>query len=151
MKDLVQFIAQKLVNNPNAVEVREIQGEAGSLIELRVAKEDLGRVIGKQGRTAHSVRTILQAVATRTGRKVALEIIEDWHDRGVLTRILPPCLCVAALVCFLVGSMSSVINRRTDKLAQGLSNASHSRWKSKFACGRWLPVTGIYIDTHRDE
>jgi uncharacterized protein len=65
------------VNNPDAVEVRETQGAAGSILELRVAKEDLGRVIGKQGRTAESIRTILYAVAARTGRKVILEIIED--------------------------------------------------------------------------
>jgi len=77
MKDLVQFLAQQLVNNPTAVEVKETQGDTASVIELRVAKEDLGRVIGKQGRTAKSIRTILNAVASRTNRKVVLEIIED--------------------------------------------------------------------------
>jgi uncharacterized protein len=77
MKDLVQFLAQQLVNNPEAVEVRETQGETASILELRVAKEDLGRVIGKQGRTAKSIRTILNAVASRTSRKVVLEIIEE--------------------------------------------------------------------------
>ena len=56
MKELVQFIAQQLVNNPDAVEVKETQGETASMLELRVAKEDLGRVIGKQGRTAKSIR-----------------------------------------------------------------------------------------------
>ena len=63
MKELVQFIAQQLVNNPDAVEVKETQGETASMLELRVAKEDLGRVIGKQGRTAKSIRTIVSAVA----------------------------------------------------------------------------------------
>ena len=77
MKELVQFLAQQLVNNPDAVEVKETQGETAAILELRVAKEDLGRVIGKQGRTAKSIRTILNAVASRTNRKVVLEIIED--------------------------------------------------------------------------
>ena len=63
MKELVQFLAQQLVNNPDAVEVKETQGDTASVLELRVAKEDLGRVIGKQGRTAKSIRTILNAVA----------------------------------------------------------------------------------------
>jgi predicted RNA-binding protein YlqC (UPF0109 family) len=76
MKELVQFIAQQLVNNPEAVEVKEIQGETASVLELRVAQEDLGRVIGKQGRTAKSIRTILSAVAARKNRRVTLEIVE---------------------------------------------------------------------------
>jgi predicted RNA-binding protein YlqC (UPF0109 family) len=77
MKDLVQFLAQHLVNNPDAVDVKETQGDTASVLELRVAKEDLGRIIGKQGRTAKSIRTILNAVASRNNRKVVLEIIED--------------------------------------------------------------------------
>ena len=77
MKEFLQFVVQQLVNNPNAVEVRETRGDTASILELQVAKEDLGRVIGKQGRTAKSLRIILNAVATRTNRKVVLEIIED--------------------------------------------------------------------------
>ena len=77
MKELVQFLARQLVNNPDAVEVKETQGDTAPVLELRVAKEDLGRVIGKQGRTAKSIRTILNAVASRTNRKVVLEIIEE--------------------------------------------------------------------------
>lgn len=77
MKDLVAFLAKYLVNHPDAVEVTETQGETASVIELRVARDDVGRVIGKQGRTAKSIRTILNAVASRTNRKVVLEIIED--------------------------------------------------------------------------
>jgi uncharacterized protein len=77
MKDLVHFVAKQLVNNPNAVDVRETQGEAGSVLELRVAKEDLGRVISRQGQTAKAMRSILYAVAARTGRRVVLEIIEE--------------------------------------------------------------------------
>ena len=76
MKELVQFLARQLVNNPDAVEVKEAQGDTASVLELRVAKEDLGRVIGKQGRTVNSIRTILNAVGSRTNRKVVLEIIE---------------------------------------------------------------------------
>jgi predicted RNA-binding protein YlqC (UPF0109 family) len=77
MKDLVMFLAKQLVNHPDAVEVKETQGDTASILELKVAKEDIGRVIGKQGRTAKSIRTILNAVASRTNRKVVLEIIED--------------------------------------------------------------------------
>ena len=77
MKELVQFLAQQLVNNPDAVEVKETEGEAASVLELRVAKEDLGRIIGKQGRTAKSIRTLLNAAASRTNRKIVLEIVEE--------------------------------------------------------------------------
>ena len=77
MKELVLFLAKQLVNNPDAVEVKETQADTTSVLELRVAKEDIGRVIGKQGRTAKSIRTILNAVASRTNRKVVLEIIEE--------------------------------------------------------------------------
>ena len=75
MKELVQFLVQQLVNQPNAVEVKETRSETTSVLELRVAKEDLGRVIGKQGRTAQSIRTILTAAAACTNRKVVLEVI----------------------------------------------------------------------------
>ncbi len=77
MKELVEYLAKSLVNNPDAVEVKETQGDAASVIELRVAKEDLGRIIGKQGRTARSIRTILNAATSRTNRKVVLEIVEE--------------------------------------------------------------------------
>src|ERR1035437_2006379 len=77
MKELVQFLARALVNHPEAVEVKETQGDTASVLELKVAKEDLGRVIGKQGRTAKSIRTILNAAASRTNRRVALEMLEE--------------------------------------------------------------------------
>jgi uncharacterized protein len=77
MKELVQFLERQLVNNPDAVEVKEAHGDTASVLELRVAKEDFGRVIGKQGRTVKAIRTILNAVASRTNRKVVLEIIEE--------------------------------------------------------------------------
>jgi predicted RNA-binding protein YlqC (UPF0109 family) len=76
MKELVRFLAQQLVSNPDAVEVTETRGDAATVLQLRVAKEDLGRVIGKQGRTAHAIRTILYAVAARNNRKATLEIKE---------------------------------------------------------------------------
>jgi predicted RNA-binding protein YlqC (UPF0109 family) len=77
MKELVQYLARSLVNHPDAVEVKETEGEAASVLELRVAKEDLGRIIGKQGRTAKSIRTLLNAAASRTNRKIVLEIVEE--------------------------------------------------------------------------
>jgi predicted RNA-binding protein YlqC (UPF0109 family) len=77
MKELVQYLAKSLVRNPDAVEVKETQTDDASLFELKVAKEDLGRIIGKQGRTAKSIRTLLNAAASRGNRKVVLEIIEQ--------------------------------------------------------------------------
>lgn len=77
MKELVEYVARHLVSHPDSVDVRETQGETASVIELKVAKEDLGRIIGKQGRTAKAIRTILNAAASRTNRKVVLEIIEE--------------------------------------------------------------------------
>ena len=76
MKDLIKYIAQSLVDNPELVEVSEVLGEQTSVIELRVAKEDLGKVIGKQGRTAKAMRTILSAASTKLRKRAVLEIIE---------------------------------------------------------------------------
>jgi predicted RNA-binding protein YlqC (UPF0109 family) len=76
MKELIEFIAKSLVDNPNQVEVSEIEGEQTSVIELKVAKEDLGKVIGKQGRTARAMRTILSAASTKIRKRSVLEIIE---------------------------------------------------------------------------
>ncbi|MFQ5351598.1 MAG: KH domain-containing protein [Candidatus Binatia bacterium] len=73
----MDFLAQNLVTRPDAVEVTENRNDESSVLELRVDKEDLGRVIGKQGRTAKSLRTILNAAASRANRKVVLEIVED--------------------------------------------------------------------------
>ena len=77
MKELVQYLAKSLVNNPDAVEVAESEVEDTAVFELKVAKDDLGRIIGKQGRTARSIRTILNATASKTNRKVVLEILEE--------------------------------------------------------------------------
>jgi hypothetical protein len=76
MKELVKFIAQSLVDNPEQVQVNEIEGEQTSIIELKVAKEDLGKVIGKQGRTARAMRTILSAASTKIRKRAVLEILE---------------------------------------------------------------------------
>lgn len=77
MKDLVHYLAKSLVSDPNAVEVKESEREDAAVFELKVAKEDLGRVIGRQGRTAKSIRTLLNAAASRSNRKVILEIVEE--------------------------------------------------------------------------
>jgi uncharacterized protein len=76
MKELIKYMAQALVDNPEQVEVSEVIGEQTSVIELRVAKEDLGKVIGKQGRTAKAMRTILSAASTKMRKRTVLEIIE---------------------------------------------------------------------------
>lgn len=76
MKDLVKYMAQALVDNPDEVEVTEVLGEQTSVIELRVVKEDLGKVIGKQGKTAKAMRTILSAASSKIRKRAVLEIIE---------------------------------------------------------------------------
>jgi len=76
MKDLIKYIAQSLVDHPEQVEVTEVEGEKTSVIELKVAKEDLGKVIGKQGRTARAMRTILSAASSKVHKRAVLEIIE---------------------------------------------------------------------------
>ena len=76
MKDLIAYIAKALVDKPDEVGVTEIEGEQTSVIELKVAKEDLGKVIGKQGRTARAMRTILSAASTKIKKRSVLEIIE---------------------------------------------------------------------------
>lgn len=81
MKQLVQYLAKSLVANPDSVEVTERQGETGSVLELRVAQQDLGRIIGKQGRTAKSIRTVVNAAAARFDKKVVLEIVEEAEPR----------------------------------------------------------------------
>jgi predicted RNA-binding protein YlqC (UPF0109 family) len=76
MKDLIAYIAKALVDKPEDVVVSEIVGEQTSVIELKVAKEDLGKVIGKQGKTARAMRTILSAASTKLNKRSVLEIIE---------------------------------------------------------------------------
>lgn len=76
MKELIEYIAKSLVDRPESVSVKETEGEKTTIIELRVAQEDLGKVIGKQGRTARSMRTILNAAGTKIGKRCVLEILE---------------------------------------------------------------------------
>ena len=77
MKDLLQYLAKSLVSHPDSVEIKETTNDDTSVFEVKVAKEDLGRIIGKQGRTAKSIRTLLNAAAAVGNRKVVLEIVEE--------------------------------------------------------------------------
>ena len=76
LKALIEHMAKALVDKPDAVSVQETDGEKTTIIELRVAPDDLGKVIGKQGRTARSMRTILNAAGTKLGKRCVLEILE---------------------------------------------------------------------------
>jgi hypothetical protein len=76
MKELVEYIAKSLVDEPESVEVTEQTDDAESVIKLKVSKDDLGKVIGKKGRTAKAMRTLLAAVATRDEKRSTLEIVE---------------------------------------------------------------------------
>ncbi|MCB5253656.1 MAG: KH domain-containing protein [Candidatus Cloacimonadaceae bacterium] len=76
MKDLIEFMVKALVDDPSEVSVTEINGDKITLFELRVAKTDIGKVIGKRGRTAGAMRTIINAVSTKQGKRAELEIIE---------------------------------------------------------------------------
>jgi len=76
MKDLIEFMVKALVDDPSEVSITEINGDKITLYELRVAKSDIGKVIGKRGRTARAIRTIINAVSTKQGKRAELEIIE---------------------------------------------------------------------------
>ena len=76
MKDLIKRIVQALVDHPEQVEISEVKGEHVSVLELKVAKEDIGKVIGKQGRTAQAIRTILSAASGKVKKRNVLEILE---------------------------------------------------------------------------
>ena len=76
MKELLLYMAKNLVDDPEAVTVTEIEGEDGKVFELRVAEGDMGKVIGRQGRIAKEIRTIIKTVAQRTGEKVTVEIVD---------------------------------------------------------------------------
>ncbi len=75
-KDLVEYIAKSLVDDPSEVVVNVIEGEKSTILELRVSPDDIGKVIGKHGRIAKAVRTILSAAATKTGKRIVLEILD---------------------------------------------------------------------------
>ena len=76
MKELLLYMAKNLVDDPDAVTVTEVDGEDGKVLELRVAEADMGKVIGRQGRIAKEIRTIIKTVALRTGEKVTVEIMD---------------------------------------------------------------------------
>ena len=76
MKDLIKYIAQALVDHPEQVSVSEVEGNQTAVLELKVTKEDLGKVIGKQGRTARAMRTILSAASAKIKKHTVLEILE---------------------------------------------------------------------------
>ncbi len=76
MKEILEFIAKALVDDPSQVDVKEITGEKVTIYELRVSKSDIGKIIGKRGRTASALRTILNAVSTKQGKRSELEIVE---------------------------------------------------------------------------
>ena len=76
MKQLIEYLVKALVDEPEQVEVNEVAGEQTTVVELKVAKSDLGKVIGKQGRTARSIRTLLTAAGTKINRRFTLEILE---------------------------------------------------------------------------
>ena len=76
MKDLVKYVAQALVDHPEQVSVNEIEGNQMSVLELKVAKDDLGKIIGKQGPTAQALRTLLNAASAKNKKRTVLEIVE---------------------------------------------------------------------------
>jgi hypothetical protein len=76
MKELVEIIAKALVEHPDAVSVSEVEGEQSIVLELKVADDDMGKVIGKQGRIAKAIRTVIKAAATKEDKRVMLEIIQ---------------------------------------------------------------------------
>ena len=75
-KELVEYMVKSLVDSPEDVEIHEVEGEKSTILELKVKKEDIGKVIGKHGRIARAIRTILNASATKLGKKVVLEILD---------------------------------------------------------------------------
>lgn len=75
MKELVEYIAKSLVDDPSQVAVTEIQGATSIILELTVAPEDMGRVIGRSGRVANAIRTLLRVIAAKQGKRVTLEIV----------------------------------------------------------------------------
>ncbi|MFP3090632.1 KH domain-containing protein [Treponema sp. TIM-1] len=75
-KDLVEYIAKSLVDDPSSVIINVVEGEKSTILELRVASEDIGKVIGKHGRIAKAIRTVLQAATAKSGKRITLEILD---------------------------------------------------------------------------
>ena len=76
MKELLTYVARNLVDNPDQVSVTQYEGDGETVLELRVAPEDMGKVIGRQGRIAKEIRTLVRSVAQRTGQRVCVDIID---------------------------------------------------------------------------
>ena len=76
MKELLTYVAKNLVDNPDQVAVSQFEDEGETVLELRVAPEDMGKVIGRQGRIAKEIRTLIRSVAQRTGKRVSVEIVD---------------------------------------------------------------------------
>ncbi len=76
-KELIEYLARKLVDDPDGVNVNMIEGEKSMILELKVSQDDIGKIIGKRGRIAHALRTILFASSMKSGRRVVLEIIDN--------------------------------------------------------------------------
>ncbi|HEY3110377.1 MAG TPA: KH domain-containing protein [Chloroflexota bacterium] len=75
MKELIEYIARSLVDHPDQVKVRQVEGETSVIFELQVAQDDMGKIIGKEGRIANAIRTLLKVAAAREGKRAVLEII----------------------------------------------------------------------------
>ncbi|MFC1887910.1 KH domain-containing protein [Candidatus Cloacimonadota bacterium] len=76
MKELIEFVVKALVDDPSSIDIKEVAGDKVTIYELRAAKSDIGKVIGKRGRTASAIRTLMNAVSARQGKRAVLEIIE---------------------------------------------------------------------------
>jgi predicted RNA-binding protein YlqC (UPF0109 family) len=87
MKELIKYIVQAMVDHPEQVGVSEVEGDRVSVLELKVAKEDMGKIIGKQGRNAQAIRTILSAAAGKVKKRTILEIIEYSRGKGLLPSV----------------------------------------------------------------
>ena len=83
MKELLTYVARNLVDHPEQVSVNEIQSDGETILELRVAPEDTGKVIGRQGRIAKEIRTLIRSVAQRSGKRVSVEIVDCSPSQGV--------------------------------------------------------------------
>ena len=81
LRTLIEYIARSLVDNPDHVDVKEIEGEKTTIIELRVDEDDLGKIIGRHGRTAKAMRTVINAAATKERKRAVLEILESDHPK----------------------------------------------------------------------
>jgi uncharacterized protein len=80
VKDVLEYVARAIVDDPDAVEVTEVEGERSVILQLRVAPDDMGKVIGKRGRTVRAIRSVLRAAGSREGVTPLVEIVEDEHD-----------------------------------------------------------------------